>query len=264
MTANEALQLVNERGWRRGLSNLLRAEMGGWWKTKAWLVQSLIWIAVVNLSIAPVIWGSSEDADAPAGIALYAIFSCLFPTIAIIIILQDAIIGEKELGTAAWVLSKPVSYTAFVVAKLIAHSLGVLVTMTLLPGIVAYIQLSLAGGVWLNPLNFVAGMGLVWLYQLFFLTLTLMLGVLNDRRAAVIGIPLALAFGSQMLIGIVPALQYLLPWRLAVGGENGTTAVIESVILGVAPFSWLPVVFVAGFVVLFTAVAIHQFQREEF
>lgn len=262
MAANDAFQLVNERGWRRGLSNLLRAEMGGWWKTKAWWVQSLIWVGVVNMSIASVIWGSSEDAS--AGIALYAIFTCLFPTIAIIIVLQDAIIGEKELGTAAWVLSKPVSYTAFVVAKLIAHSLGVLVTMTILPGIVAYIQISLAGGVWLNPLNFVAGMGLVWLYQLFFLTLTLMLGVLNDRRAAVIGIPLALAFGSQMLIGIVPALQYLLPWRLAVGGENGTLAVIESVILGTAPFSWLPVIFVAGFVVLFTAVAIHQFQREEF
>ncbi len=262
MAANDALQIVNERGWRRGLSNMLRAEKGGWWKTIAWWVQSLIWIVVVNMSIAAVIWGSSGDVS--AGIALYALFSCLFPTIAIIIILQDAIIGEKELGTAAWVLSKPVSYTAFVVAKLIAHSSGVLVTMTILPGIVAYIQISLAGGEWLNPVNFVAGMGIVWLYQLFFLTLTLMLGVLNDRRAAVIGIPLALAFGSQLLIGILPALQYVLPWRLAVIGENGSMSVIESVILGTAPFSWLPVVSVASFVVLFTAVAIHQFQREEF
>ena len=105
-------------------------------------------------------------------------------------------------------------------SKLVAHSVGVLVTMTLLPGIVAYIQLSLAGGTWLPPLNFVAGMAVIWLYQLFFLTLTLMLGVLVDQRAAVIGIPLALAFGSQMLISIVPALGYVLPWRLAVGVEN--------------------------------------------
>jgi len=209
MAANNTFQMVNEQGWRRGLGNLLRAEMGGWWKTSSWWVQALIWVGVVNMSIASVIWGSSEDAS--AGIALYALFSCLFPIIAIIIILQDAIIGEKESGTAAWVLSKPVSRTAFVVAKLIAHSLGVLVTMTLLPGIVAYIQISLAGGNWLNPLNFVAGMGVFWLYQLFFLTLTLMLGVLNDQRAAVIGIPLALAFGTQLLISIVPALQFVLP-----------------------------------------------------
>ncbi len=262
MTTNNTFQLVNEQGWRRGLGNLLRAEMGGWWKTSAWWVQSLIWVGVVNMTLASIVWGSSENA--PDGVALYALFSCLFPTIAIIIILQDAVIGEKESGTAAWVLSKPVSHTAFIVAKLIAHSVGVLVTMTLLPSIVAYIQISLAGGEWLSPLNFAAGMGVIWLYQLFFLTLTLMLGVLYDQRAAVIGIPLALAFGSQLLIGIVPALAYVLPWRLAVGIENEALSVVESVILGVPPFSWLPVVAVMGFVGVFTAVSIHQFRREEF
>lgn len=262
MAANESFQLVNERGWRRGLGNLLNAEMGAWWKTNTWWIQALIWVSVVNISIASIVWGSTNNAL--EGLSLYVLFSCLFPTIAIIIILQDAIIGEKELGTAAWVLSKPVSRTAFVVSKLIAHSLGVLVTMTLLPGIVAYIQMSLAGSVWLNPLHFAAGMGVIWLYQLFFLTLTLMLGVLYDKRAVVIGLPLALAFGSQMLIGILPALQYVLPWRLAVGGGNDLLAVAEAVILGVPPFSWLPVVAVTGFVIIFTAVAIHQFQREEF
>ncbi len=262
MTANDTFQMVNERGWRRGLGNLLRAEMGGWWKTSAWWVQTLIWVGVVNMTVASAIWGSSEGA--PAGIALYALFSCLFPTIAVIIILQDAVIGEKESGTAAWVLSKPVSRTAFIVAKLVAHSVGVLVTMTLLPGIVAYLQISLASGVWLSPLNFVMGIAVIWLYQLFFLTLTLMLGVLFDQRGAVIGIPLALAFGSQMLLAIVPALNFVLPWRLAVGAENEALSVVEAVISGVAPFSWLPVLAAAGFVGVFTAVAIHKFQREEF
>jgi ABC-2 type transport system permease protein len=262
MAANESLQLVNERGWRRGLGNLLRAEMGGWWKTSAWWVQSLIWTGVINLGIASVLWGSTEDA--PAALSLYVLFSCLFPTIAVIVVLQDAIIGEKESGTAAWVLSKPVSRTAFVVAKLIAHSVSVLITMTMLPGIVAYLQFSLAGGSLLNPLNFLAGLAVIWLYLLFFLTLTLMLGVLNEQRAAVIGIPLALAFGSQLLIGMIPALQFVLPWQLAVGVEDEVLSVAESVILGVQPFSWLPVVAVAGFVVLFTTVAIRQFQRQEF
>ena len=262
MAANESFQLVNERGWRRGLGNLLNAEMGAWWKTNTWWIQALIWVSVVNISIASIVWGSSNNAL--EGLSLYVLFSCLFPTIAIIIILQDAIIGEKESGTAAWVLSKPVSRTAFVVAKLIAHSVGVLVTMTLLPGLVAYLQMSLAGDAWLNPLTFLGGMGIAWLYQMFFLTLTLMLGVLFAQRAAVIGIPLALAFGTQLLIGAVPTLQYVLPWRLAVGIENETLSVIESVILGQAPFSWWPVVSVAGCVVVFTAVAIHQFRKEEF
>ncbi|MCP4360015.1 MAG: hypothetical protein GY796_18580, partial [Chloroflexi bacterium] len=76
--------------------------------------------------------------------------------------------------------------------------------------------------------------------------------------------PLALAFGSQLLIGIVPALAHVLPWRLAVGVENEALSVVESLILGAPPFSWLPVLAVLGFVGLFTAVSIHQFQREEF
>jgi hypothetical protein len=91
-----------------------------------------------------------------------------------------------------------------------------------------------------------------------------MLGVLYDKRAAVIGIPLALAFGSQLLVGVLPVLNFVLPWRLAVGVENETLSITESVILGLPPFSWLPVLFVSGFVILFTAVAIHKFQREEF
>ena len=262
MNANNTFQLVNEQGWRRGLGNLLRAEMGSWWKTSSWWVQALIWVGVVNMGIASVVWGSSNEAQ--EALSLYALFSSLFPTIAIIIILQDAIIGEKESGTAAWVLSKPVSRTAFVVAKLIAHSVSVLITMTLLPGFVAYLQISLAGDTWLNPITFAGGLGVIWLYQMFFLTLTLMLGVLFEQRAAVISIPLALAFGTQMLISVVPASQYVLPWRLAVGVENETMSVIESVISGTAPFSWMPVLAVAGFVVVFTAVSIHQFHSEEF
>jgi len=262
MAANNTFQLVNERGWRRGLRNLLRAEMGNWWKTKTWWVQALIWTGVINMTIASVVWGSPEGA--PESVALYVLFSCLFPTIAVIIILQDAVIGEKESGTAAWILSKPLSNTAFIVAKLIAHSINIFVSMTLLPGVVAYIQISLAGGEWLSPLNFIAGLMVIWLYLLFFLTLTLMLGVLYDQRGAVIGIPLALAFGSQMLLGLLPALNFLLPWRLAVGAENESISVAESVIMGVAPFSWIPVLSVITLVGIFIITAIRKFQNEEF
>ncbi|MCP5099666.1 MAG: pentapeptide repeat-containing protein [Chloroflexi bacterium] len=59
-------------------------------------------------------------------------------------------------------------------------------------------------------------------------------------------------------------LAYVLPWRLAVGIENEALSVVESLILGVPPFSWLPVLAVMGLVGVFTAVSIHQFQREEF
>ena len=41
--------------------------------------------------------------------------------IAVVAKTQGAIIGEKQLGTAAWVLSKPASRRAFVLAKLRAQ-----------------------------------------------------------------------------------------------------------------------------------------------
>ena len=91
-----------------------------------------------------------------------------------------------------------------------------------------------------------------------------MLGVLYDQRGAVIGIPLALAFGSQMLLGLIPALNFLLPWRLAVGVENESLSVAESVIMGAAPFSWIPVLSVITLVGIFIITAIRKFQNEEF
>ena len=91
-----------------------------------------------------------------------------------------------------------------------------------------------------------------------------MLGVIHDHRGAVIGIPLAIAFGSQMLLGLLPVLNFILPWRLAVGVENEALSVAEAVILGVAPFSWLPVLSVIIFVVIFIITAIRKFQNEEF
>ena len=263
MANNQAFQPVNERGWRRGLGNLLRAELGGWWQTSSWWIQSLIWIGVINTSIASVIWGA-QGAGSVDGVGLYALFTGMFPPIAIIIILQDAIVGEKESGTAAWVLSKPVSRTAFVVSKLIAHTVGVLTTMVLFPSVVAYVQMSLAGESWLSPLRFLGGMAVLGSYQLFYLTLTLMLGTLFNHRAPVIGIPLALAFGQSMLLSAVPLLGKILPWTLIVPLEEQGHAIAEAVILGISASSMLPLASTLVLTAVFIVVSLWRFERQEF
>ena len=58
--ANPALQAVNERGWRRGLANLLRNENSMWWGTRKWLVHLLLWLVVLN-GLSP-----AGDATGPA------------------------------------------------------------------------------------------------------------------------------------------------------------------------------------------------------
>ena len=127
---------------------------------------------MINGILAGVLWGA-EGIGPQEAAGFYSIFSGLFPTIAVIIILQDAVVGEKESGTAAWVLSKPVARTAFILAKLIANTIGVIVTMVVFPGVVAYLQIRLAGAQ-LAPFDFILGMGVLALNLVFFLTLTLM------------------------------------------------------------------------------------------
>ncbi len=192
------LDRVTQTGWRSGLPSLMAAGFGSWWKTRTWWIQSLIWIAVLNGSLAALIWG-----DAPDRQAIFTVFGVMttFAAIAVTIIMQEAIVGEKRSGTAAWVLSKPASRTAFVLSKLVPNSVGVLATMILIPSSVLLVQLALAGiDVDLGP--FALGAAVAGLNLLFYLTLSLMLGTLFDSAGPVIAIPLAFAFGQQLLGGL--------------------------------------------------------------
>ncbi len=60
---------------------------------------------------------------------IYAVFAGMFPAVAVVIIMQGVLVGEKRDGTAAWVMSKPISRPAFILSKVLANSLGVLATM---------------------------------------------------------------------------------------------------------------------------------------
>ncbi len=48
-TTDIQFQIVEERGWRRGLGNMLRGELSSWFKTSRWLKQILLWLLIINL-----------------------------------------------------------------------------------------------------------------------------------------------------------------------------------------------------------------------
>ena len=262
MAGNSAFELVSERGWRRGLGNLLENEFGGWWKTRLWWIQTLIWVGVIGFMLSAVVFGAKESIDNI--VMIYCIFASLFPAVAVVIVMQDAVVGEKQSGTAAWVLSKPAARPAFILSKLAANSVGVLVTMVILPGIVAYGLMWFGTGSQLAPLGFLEGLAVIWLFQLFFLAFTLMLGTFFNNRGPVIGIPLALLFFQQYLIGLVPATSYLLPWTLVVPLNNQTDAMVPQLLLGQPVSSYLQLFFISAEILIFVLVALWRFQREEF
>jgi ABC-2 type transport system permease protein len=275
MAANVTLDPVREHGWRMGFANLLRKELGDWWRTKSWITQVIIWTLLINGIVLAVLAAPSPDpATLPEGandmgnpadgpLMIYTLFTGMAAGIGVIILMQDAIITEKQSGTAAWVLSKPVSRPAFILSKLVAHTVGVLVIMVLLQGVLAYILLTAAGGVF-SIGNWLAGMGILALNLLFFLTLTLMLGTLYNNRGPVIGIPIGVMFLGQLVLGVLPQAAYIMPWVLSLPQNAGIPSLATQIMRSEPLWSVLPIIATAIWCVIFVAVAIWRFNRDEF
>lgn len=257
-SAVASLVRLDEHGWRRGLSNLMRAGFGSWWGTSTWWIHSLLWTAVINGSLAAIIWG-----EGLGGITVFTLYGVMtmFASIAVVIQMQEEIVGEKRSGTAAWVMSKPVSRTTFMLAKLVPNAVGVLATMIVIPSAVLLVQLALAG-IEVSLPWFALGASIAGLNLLFYLTLTLMLGTLFDSAGPVIAIPLAFAFGQQFISG-VPGLSSFLPWALLVPSGESELSVIGAVASGRPVSAPGAIAFVAVGCLVFTAIAFWRFARTE-
>lgn len=256
----DTFEIIQGQGWMRGFGNLLKYEMIGWWGTKKWWVQSLMWLAIIDgITAITMTSGNIKVNDA---IMLYLTFSAV-AAFAVIIKAQSLIIGEKTLGTAVWILSKPVSRTAFILSKLSGNVIGIFGSIVLIPGIIAYFMVSLHFGNWLPVPGFIAAMGLITLFLMFFLALTLMLGTFFNNRGPVIGIPIALFIMQSNLIQFFPVLGRILPWTVLVPGNGGSGSSVASAILNGLPADFLPAVLTAAFSVIFTVIAIYRFGREE-
>ncbi len=280
-TKTVVLQPVQEHGWRMGFANLFRKENSESWHTRRWWRQAIIWLAIVNGILAGVLWSSptvttnvtSDNAQAQAeteleqprdvqGLQVFFIVGGMAAAIGATVTAQGAILDEKKSGTLAWVLSKPVSRTAFFLSKWIASGIVVLTIMVALQGAVAFIQISAAKQALLPILPFAAGLLLMGLYILFFLTLTLMLSVVFDSRGAILGIPLLLNLGYQFLtsLGFVDILPYRLIFPTGQGDQALATMLINQQPLPTI----LPIVATVAWIVLFVVVALWRIERIEF
>lgn len=280
MTSSNALQLVNEHGWRIGFANMLRKENGQWWgRNRQWLVHGMVWLLIlngllaVNIWLVPIIQDSdlfkdrmashpellavlSEEMDPP--VEIFMTYMGIMPIIGAIIIAQSAIVGEKQSGTAAWIFSNPVSRPAFILAKLIATAIGVFVTAVMLPSLVAYGQIGVSEG-WLPIVPYLGAMSLHSLHMLFYLSLTLMAGAFASQMGPVVAFPFGFFAGQriarELLELFLPEFLQLLPYQLpgqATQLVTGEPIASPGAIITTALCS-----------ILFIVVAIWRFQREE-
>jgi ABC-2 type transport system permease protein len=264
MSGNEVFEMVSGFGWDRGLSNLLHSGLAHWFKTRMWWTQCLIWGGILGILLSAMIFDSQPPSFLGI-LMIFAAFAGLFPAVGVIIIMQDALVGEKKEGTAAWVLSKPVARSAFVLSKVLSNSLGLLVTMILVPCSLAYTLISLTHKPALDPLGFIGAMVVIFINHFFFLSFTLMLGALFSSRGPVIGIPLAILFFQQNLLGLLPVLRFVLPWNLVIPLENTNPLVLSLMMRSPVQTNHL---ITLGIIVaeslLFILIGMWRFNREEF
>ena len=255
--------LAPMRGGNRlgGFGNMFRKEVGQWWGTRTWWVQILIWVLILN-GISTIV--ALTEAGTPEQV-LQEVMLTFLPMslgaigIGTVITVQGAIVGEKELGTAAWVMSKPASRAAFILAKTFAYAIGYWVTAIIIPSTIFFITMRQLVPAPLAVMPFIAGVTLVALGQLFYLALTLMLGTFFSSRGPIAGIGIAFILTGLMLKGFIPfQVLIMTPWPLpdvASGLALGTEL----------PSVWpVPIIATGFWIVIMSAVALWRFKREEF
>jgi ABC-2 type transport system permease protein len=275
LAARQGLLPARGNGWLAGFGNMLAKELGEWFGTRRWLWQLLIWPIIINgflallLFILPAL-GSfmpalKQTAEAAfsglppeiGAVMMYFSLVMMAGTIGVIILAQDEIIQEKQTGTAAWILSKPAARQAFILTKLLSNTLGALVFIIVVPGLITLVEIFLATRK-LPPLApFLAGMGVVWLGLIFYISLVILLGILYEGRGPVMGISFGLMIGGMTLRNFIPYLMYVLPLA------------IDSIAFLVFQGTPLPPMLVSQFIacaifcIAFILAALQRFQRTE-
>ncbi|HEX6302477.1 MAG TPA: ABC transporter permease subunit [Acidimicrobiia bacterium] len=266
MSATDIAQVelvpVGATGWRTGLNNLVRKEIILWWTTKLWWIQTVIWLVMLN-GVTTVIMldsrGMTADALAHEAVQTFFLVGATSIPIGIVLTLQGSIVGERELGTAAWVMSKPVSRVSFVLSKLMAHFTGFVATAVVIPSVVFLVTAKFLIPQPVELEGFAIGMAVMGLVLLFYVTLTLTLGCLFKGRGPVAGIGITLILVGQFFKGMLPlSLVMATPWLL---GEAAASFPMQEL----PEFDRVvPLIAVGIEVLVLGFMAIWRFNREEF
>lgn len=170
-----------------------------------------------------------------------------FGAIVAVLLAMGSVATEKERGTAALILTKPASRSAFLLAKVVAIG----TTLGISTGIAA-------AGAWFYTLilfeplplgGFVAALVLQWLALVAYAAITFLGSTLTRSALAAAGLGVA-AFIVLGVVGIVPAVGHYLPTglgaparALALGqpgvdalGPTGATVIL---IVGLVVLAWL-------------------------
>ena len=221
-----------------GFGQFFRKELAEWWASRrALIIFAITSLLVAGTTIAPWLQATFPAADGSGSAAPLS----LDPTVNLvganwvqwlvyipILASRGLVAGERDKGTLAWSLSKPVSRTALLAAKWTAGTLAYGLAGLVLPMIVAAVAATLAYGAVPVPTT-TAGFTLSLLaLPAFYIALSIAVGTRISSQAGVAGIAVAVSFSPALVGMFAPGIAQALPpsmgpWSLAWagGGDPG-------------------------------------------
>jgi ABC-type transport system involved in multi-copper enzyme maturation permease subunit len=232
-----------------GLRNLVRKDLSEWVHGKRpWIVMAVTTtvfaFATANAWISD--WAvrslPAEPGDGPAkAVSMLPLDNVLFAigtqfiALAVIFATMSLLIAERDSGTLAWTISKPVSRTSVLVSKWLTATLILWVAAVVVPLAVTTVLATVLYG--LPDLGTVVILGVTLItVPAFFVAVALAAGTLVPSQAAVGAIGMAVFAAPLIIAGIVPVLAPFFPGSIfdwVVGFSLGAPSSL------VTPIAWL-------------------------
>jgi ABC-2 type transport system permease protein len=256
----EMIPRTNTEPWHAGMKNLITRELFHERSRMYWIQQLLVWAFFTNGMVALILAlppDLIEGMEAMYIISLASSYGVLTLLIVVFIpiLLQGTVIDDKVSGTAAWILSKPVSKKAYLLSKLAASILSIVVVSVVINGAITYGVFS-AFGYTLNLPGFVMNLGLTSIVVVYFASLTIMIGTFTTSRGKVLAAAVVVGLGAQLIANYFPLILFIIPYSLPVigiGFITGTSvAGLELILLSACVQ-----------IAMFTVIALFVFDRTE-
>jgi ABC-2 type transport system permease protein len=259
-SASIRLEAAAGRGPLTGFGNLVDKEYGRWWRTRRALIHNILWLSVINgflLLIGLDEMGGNPDRILAELVEIFFRVGGFFAAIGIVVSTQGSVLGERKLGTAEWVLSKPVTREAFVLSKFVVNGASFVGLAVVIPSVVFFLQTLLLSYLQPGLGPFLLGSLLNIEHLLFYLALTLAASTWLNSRGAVSGVAIGFMFAGFILPGFLPWLLAGTPWALS---EFAATAARARPLPAEA---WQPIVVTLLWTAVLVLVALWRFNREE-
>lgn len=206
---------INSKGLLGGFRPVFASEMRKWFGSPQVWLHLLVWTVVTNGMLLLILLNQAQMPAEITNVETLAQMLIMglgnFAALGVMVVSQYSLIQELTTGTTEWVLSKPVSRSAYLLAKYAGSIVSSTLLIVIPQSLVGFLLLNSFEGIVVDLDDYLSAM-LTMLISLFFFTAwALFVGSYVRNLPMSTGALLALVFVQQPLVSAVPSLANFLP-----------------------------------------------------